>query len=68
MFREWAAEAGLPAKAMYTVREVSLATGVPASTLYDEVRAGRLRSLRPNGRGKLLRPEWVDEWIEEACR
>ena len=67
MFREWAAEAGLPAKAMYTVREVSLATGVPASTLYDEVRAHRLRALRPNGRGKLLRPEWVDDWIEKSC-
>lgn len=67
MFVEWASEAGLPRKAMYSVREVSAATGVPASTVYEEVKAGRLRAFRPNSRGKLIRPEWVDEWIEAGC-
>lgn len=70
MFATWAAEAGLPAKAAYSVREVALATGVPVRTLYGEAAAGRLRTFRPAGRarGALVRPEWADAWMEEGGR
>lgn len=37
-------------------------------SLMDECKAGRLRSQLPEGRkvGRMVRPEWVDEWIEEG--
>ena len=40
--------------------------GVPCSTVYDEMKSGRLRYHLPPGRkyGQLVKPEWVDEWIE----
>ena len=39
--------------------------GVPCSTVYDEMKSGRLRYHLPPGRkyGQLVKPEWVDEWI-----
>lgn len=69
-FREMAKACGMPRKAMYTMREVSAATGVALNTLYDEAAAGRLTTFTPEGRarGKLVQPAWVDEWIERGTR
>ena len=59
---------GLREKGLYKVSEVSLATGVPVPTLHAEVRAGRLASFTPPGRkrGRLVAPEWVDEWMRSG--
>lgn len=67
-FREMARAAGLREKGMYPLREVSIATGVAVSTLNEEVSAGRLETFLPRGRmrGRLVRPECVDEWIEDG--
>lgn len=67
-FSEMAEQAGLQTKGLYTMREVSLATGIPYSTIRDERICGRLRAFLPDGRkqGWLFKPEWVDEWIEEG--
>ncbi len=65
-FRSAAEEMGLKHKLLYTLNEVSRVTGIAYSTLLDECNAGRLRFFLPNGRrqGRLVRPEWVDEWID----
>ena len=67
-FRALAAELKLPRKLLYTLDEVSRVLGVPYNTLRDECTAGRLTYCLPDGRcrGYLVRPEWVDEWIEEG--
>lgn len=69
-FDEIARARGFEPKLLYTVAEVSEVTGVPRKTLYDEIRADRLRATLPPGRrqGMFLRPRWVDEWIEEGAR
>ena len=61
--------AGTPPRP-YAVVEASEITGVPASTLYDEMRAGRLKYMLPRGRsrGRRIEREWLDEWIREATR
>ena len=61
--------AGTPPR-LYTVVEVSELTGVPTSTLYDEMEAGRLRYMLPRGRsrGKRIKGEWLEDWIEEGTR
>lgn len=63
--------AGLASKPLYCISEVSKASGIPASTLYDERKAGRLKAFMPPGRkrGVLVAPEWFDEWMQEgmAC-
>ena len=67
-FAELAAHAGLKPKVLYKVGEVARVLGVKTSTLYDEMAAGRMRYHLPDGRkqGKLIRPEWVDEWLEDG--
>lgn len=67
-FAEMAKAAGLIEKPFYTIREVSIATGVPQSTLRDECAARRLTVFMPPGkmRGMLIRPEWVDDWIDRG--
>ena len=59
---------GIEPKAFYSVPEVSTALGIPESTLRRELSSGRLRSFLPSGRkrGRLVTPEWVDEWIERG--
>ena len=39
MLKQWAVDAGLPAKPLYKVTEISKATGIAASTLYGEITA-----------------------------
>lgn len=64
-FADMARELGLPKKLLYSAKEVSKVLGVPCSTVYDEMKSGRLRYHLPPGRkyGQLVKPEWVDEWI-----
>ena len=68
VFAGMAETAGLPKKGMYTIREVSAATGVARRTLDEEVRAGRLRTFVPPGRsrGRLVMPAWFDEWYRKG--
>lgn len=67
-FQQMADEPGIRHKLMYTLREASRVTGVPYDTLRIECKAGRLRSQLPEGRkvGRMVRPEWVEQWIEEG--
>ncbi len=53
-FQQMADELGIRHKLMYTLR--------------IECKAGRLRSQLPEGRkvGRMVRPEWVEQWIEEG--
>lgn len=62
--------AGLCAKPLYTVMEVSRASGISKRTIYDEISAGRLTAFLPGGRrqGKLIAPEWFDEWFQSGIR
>ena len=64
-FADMARELGLPKKLLYSVKEVGRVLGVPCSTVYDEMKSGRLRYHLPPGRkyGQLVKPEWVDAWI-----
>lgn len=68
-FKEIAKELGMRQKLLYSLKEVEMVTGVAYSTLRDECNAGRLKYHLPEGRrtGRLVRPEWVDEWIEEGA-
>ena len=65
-FSDMADRTGLAHKGMYTMREVSIATGVPYNTIRDERCCGRLKGFLPEGRkqGWLFKPVWVDEWID----
>lgn len=50
---------------LFSVRELAKEYGVPASTLYDAVKRGDLRSTTPKGyKNKLfIKKEWFEEWI-----
>lgn len=50
---------------LFSVRELAKEYGVPASTLYDAVRRGDLRSTTPKGyKNKLfIKKEWFEEWL-----
>lgn len=67
-FQAMADELGLRRKLLYTLREVARATGVDYCVLREECIAGRLKSHLPEGRtrGRMVRPEWVDEWLKEG--
>lgn len=67
-FQSMAEDAGLPRKGMYTVREVARVSGVSRTTLQREIEAGRLRTFLPPGRerGRLVKPEWFDEWFSKG--
>ena len=66
--KQWAVGAGLPAKPLYKVTEISKATGIAVSTLYGEISEGRLKARLPVGRkrGMLVACEWFDEWMKEG--
>lgn len=65
-FTEMVRELGIRPRLLYPVRLVSEVLGVKPSTLNDEIAAGRLRYHLPEGRkqGRLIRAEWVDEWLQ----
>lgn len=66
----FAQAAGLPARMAYTVADTARYTGVPTSTIRDEMRAGRLASFAPPGseRRTLIRVDAVDRWMRENTR
>lgn len=59
---------GYKPRVFYDLHEAASLIGVPYETLNKETNAGRLEYHLPRGRkqGKLVRPEWVDKWIEEG--
>lgn len=65
----FALAAGLRPQMSYTVADTSRYLGIPLTTLYDEIRAGRLRVFMPAGkkRGMKVMVTAVDEWLEEIC-
>lgn len=67
-FAEMAERKGIEQSLLYQVKTVAKVLGVKTSTIYDEMDAGRMRYHLPPGRrqGRMVRPEWVDEWIEEG--
>lgn len=67
-FEDMREEAGIPRKSMYTVSEVSIATGIARSTVAEDFRAGRIASFLPPGRkrGMLARAEWIDDYLEKG--
>ena len=67
-FTEVAVEMGLPRKLLYSVSEVATVLGVPERTLYARISAGEITVFFPGDRkyGMLMRPEWVERWIEEG--
>lgn len=58
-------QAARPAARLFSVRELAKEYGVPASTLYDAVKRGDLRSTTPKGyRNKLfIKREWFEQWL-----
>lgn len=67
-FAEMAERIGIKPRLLYPVKTVAQVLGVEPSTIYDEISAGRMRYHLPEGRkqGRMVRPEWVDEWIKEG--
>lgn len=63
---KFAVMAGLQPQMAYTVSETSRYTGVSASTLYAENKAGRLPFKTVGSRNALIRVVDVDKWME-AC-
>lgn len=57
-------------KKLLSIKEAVEQTGLSHVTLYNEINAGRLKSLKV-GRRRLIRPAALTEWIEqrerEAC-
>ena len=65
--QDMAVRAGLRPQLSYTVAETAKYTGVPRSTIYKEIRAGRLKRFLIYGtRGYRITCKAVDEWIERG--
>ena len=69
-FVDMARLAGLPQKPLYSLSEVSRATGVSLSAVYEERKNGSLAAFIPGERkrGYMVKPEWVDEWIKKGTK
>ena len=67
-FSKMARECGFGGRVFMYVKDVASILGVSQQTINDEINAGRMKYHLPNGRkqGKLVRPEWVDEWIKDG--
>lgn len=65
---DMAVAAGLPPRMTYSVAETVRYTGICRSTIYKEIRAGRLAAFRPHGqeRGIRIPAAAVDDWIREG--
>lgn len=64
-FDAMAERLGIQPRIAYTLPLLSRITGTPYSTLAAAAHDGRLRSVLPEGRqrGRLVRPEWYEEWL-----
>ena len=67
-FVELAREAGFGGCVFMRPKDVGDLLGISESTVRKEIDRGRLKHHLPAGRvrGKLVHPEWVDEWIREG--
>lgn len=67
-FSDMVEAAGERKRPLYPVTVVANVLAIPVDTILAETRAGRLSYFLPDGRrqGKLISPEWVDEWIKEG--
>jgi len=54
----------LQLKKLLSIKEAVTLTGLSHVTLYNEINAGRLKSLKV-GRRRLIRPAALSEWIEQ---
>lgn len=54
----------LQLKKLISIKEAVALTGLSHVTLYNEINAGRLKSLKV-GRRRLIRPAALSEWIEQ---
>ena len=43
--------------------EVSIITGIPVSTVRDDIRTGKLKASTIGQRKKMVRAEWVEDWL-----
>lgn len=61
----FAVEAGLPPRMAYSVSETARYTGFDVISIRNEMKAGRLRAIMPNGQSKGYRipVKEVDRWI-----
>lgn len=51
-----------------TVEQAAARAQIGKKTVYNEVRAGRLRAARVGGRRELrFRAEWIDAWLEQCA-
>lgn len=59
---------GLKPKGAYKLNEVALASGVPYESVCKDARENRLKTRLAPGRerGRLVEPEWFDEWWMEG--
>ncbi|MFD3329002.1 excisionase family DNA-binding protein [Streptomyces sp. NPDC058701] len=53
----------VPERRLHSVEEAAGLLGVGRSTAYEEIRLGRLRTVR-SGRRRLVPTEYVDEYVE----
>lgn len=54
----------LQLKKLISIKEAVALTGLSHVTLYNEINAGRLKSLKV-GRRRLIRPAALSEWIKQ---
>ena len=69
-FADMAGAAGLKEKPLYSVSEVSRASGVPESVIRGAMAEGRIRHFLPPGRvrGSFIAPAWFDEWFVSGLK
>ncbi|MFF9896170.1 excisionase family DNA-binding protein [Streptomyces longispororuber] len=48
---------------LYSVETAAVLLGIGRTAVYDEIRQGRLRTVR-RGRRRLVPLEWIDEYVE----
>lgn len=67
-FSEMVERLGMKPRLLYPAKVVANVLGVPGTTVIEEMAAGRMKYHLPQGRkqGRMIRPEWVDEWLEEG--
>ena len=59
---------GLTLKSAYKLNEVALASGVSYESVCKDARENRLKTRLAPGRerGRLVEPEWFDEWWKDG--
>lgn len=69
-FEQMAEAKGYTPRLLYTIGEVEKISGLNWTVLDTECKAGRLKSVRPEGkaRGRWFTPADIDAWIEANTR